>query len=95
MKEYKKEKQSERLQPQQVCGYSTSTHVGFSVKLGLQQQLKKRKKARHESLVEPCRQVQVETEGGLKDKSRVWSGAGEGEIVRWAAFLSAEVMAEW
>lgn len=43
MKEYKKEKQSERLQPQQVCGYSTSTHVGFSVKLGLQQQLKKRK----------------------------------------------------
>lgn len=94
MKEYKKEKQSEWLQPQQVCGYSTSTHVGFSVKLGLQQQLKKRKKAHHESLVEPCRQVQVET-GGLKDKSRVWSGAGEGEIVRWAAFLSAEVMAEW
>lgn len=33
--------------------------------------------------------------GVLKDKSRVWSGAGEGEIVRWAAFLSAEVMAEW
>lgn len=23
------------------------------------------------------------------------SGAGEGKIVRWAAFLSAEVMAEW
>lgn len=45
-----------------------------------------------------ARQVQVETEemwGFLKDKSRVWSGAGEGEIVRWAAFLSAEVMAEW
>lgn len=31
----------------------------------------------------------------LKDASRVRSGAGEGEIVRWAAFLSAEVMAEW
>lgn len=31
----------------------------------------------------------------LKDASRVQSGAGEGEIVRWAAFLSAEVMAEW
>lgn len=33
--------------------------------------------------------------GGLKDACRVRSGAGEGEIVRWAAFLSAEVMAEW
>lgn len=31
----------------------------------------------------------------LKDASRVRSEAGEGEIVRWAAFLSAEVMAEW
>lgn len=51
-----------------------------------------------ESLVEQRRQVQVEMEemwGGLKDASRVRSGAGEGEIVRWAAFLSAEVMAEW
>lgn len=43
--------------------------------------------------------VVVVGEGGggffLKDVSRVRSGAGEGEIVRWAAFLSAEVMAEW
>lgn len=50
-------------------------------------------------MVEQLRQVQVETEqtgvGGLKDKSRLWSGAGEGKIVRWAAFLSAQVMAEW
>lgn len=59
-------------------------------------------KNHHKSLVEQCRQVQVKTEemgegggGGLKDASRVRSGAGEGEIVRWAAFLSAEVMAEW
>lgn len=40
----------------------------------------------------------METGGGggvLKDACRVRSGAGEGEIVRWAAFLSAEVMAEW
>lgn len=51
-----------------------------------------------ESLVEQHRQVQVETEemgGDLKDASGAQSGAGEGEIVRWAAFLSAEVMAEW
>lgn len=34
-------------------------------------------------------------EGVLKDACRVQSGAREGEIVRWAAFLSAEVMAEW
>lgn len=55
-------------------------------------------KNHHKSLVEQCRQVQVKTEemgGGLKDASRVRSGAEEGEIVRWAAFLSAEVMAEW
>lgn len=78
------------------------------LKLALQQQRKKKRKAHHESLVEQRRQVQVETEkmagGGwvwvegvffLKDASRVRSGAGEGEIVRWAAFLSAEVMAEW
>lgn len=33
--------------------------------------------------------------GVLKDACRVQSGAREGEIVRWAAVLSAEVMAEW
>lgn len=49
--------------------------------------------------MEQQRQVQVRgavgEEGVLKDACRVQSGAREGEIVRWAAFLSAEVMAEW
>lgn len=60
---------------------------------------RKKKKKHHESLVEQCKAGAGgdggDGGGGLKDASRVRSGAGEGEIVRWAAFLSAEVMAEW
>lgn len=53
----------------------------------------------HKSLVDQRRRGKKKKngglKGGLKDACRVRSGAGEGEIVRWAAFLSAEVMAEW
>lgn len=77
-----------------AAGSSSCTSTSVRVKLTLEQQLQNTALKVWWSNAGRCRWRSSRWGWGLKDKSRLWSGAGEGKIVRWAAFLSAQVMVE-